>query len=279
MKKFLACALALTFTSAMFASCGSSDDSSSKSEATTTTTTVVAAAKEDTTTTVVAAAKEDTTATETTTSETTDALESSMTDSGTDDFITVESDGNNTIFTLGDSSSETYHDESFPFMGLLEDDDGTVSEVRCYIDAKSLEKDKDLQVKVEFEWTEHYIDMVNDGARTVENSFDNYICPSFANCGDYMVSNDIKCDYPIISVTSADDKLPDVFVKYPFIYVNKLDVTQVEFTISAETVNKMIESASSKFGWEGLDIRLAGNGNFVITKVTVDEPNVQLAWY
>lgn len=39
MKKFLACALALTLTSAMFASCGSSDDSSSKAEAKTTTTT------------------------------------------------------------------------------------------------------------------------------------------------------------------------------------------------------------------------------------------------
>ena len=43
MKKFLACALALTLTSAMFASCGSSDDSSSKAEAKTTTTTTTAA--------------------------------------------------------------------------------------------------------------------------------------------------------------------------------------------------------------------------------------------
>ena len=43
MKKFLACALALTLTSAMFASCGSSDDSSSsKAEAKTTTTTTAA---------------------------------------------------------------------------------------------------------------------------------------------------------------------------------------------------------------------------------------------
>lgn len=53
MKKLLACALALTLTSAMFASCGSSDDSSSKADASTTTTTT--AAPETTTTTTTAA--------------------------------------------------------------------------------------------------------------------------------------------------------------------------------------------------------------------------------
>ena len=59
MKKFLACALALTLTSAMFASCGSSDDSSSKSEAATTTTTTTAAT---TTTTTAAESTADSTA-------------------------------------------------------------------------------------------------------------------------------------------------------------------------------------------------------------------------
>ena len=54
MKKFLACALALTLTSAMFASCGSSDDSSSKAEAKTTTTTTTAATTTEATTTTAA---------------------------------------------------------------------------------------------------------------------------------------------------------------------------------------------------------------------------------
>lgn len=56
MKKFLACALALTLTSAMFASCGSSDDSSSsKAEAATTTTTTTAATTTTEATTTTAA--------------------------------------------------------------------------------------------------------------------------------------------------------------------------------------------------------------------------------
>ena len=56
MKKFLACALALTLTSAMFASCGSSDDSSSsKAEASTTTTTTTAATTTTEATTTTAA--------------------------------------------------------------------------------------------------------------------------------------------------------------------------------------------------------------------------------
>ena len=59
MKKFLACALALTLTSAMFASCGSSDDSSSKAEAKTTTTTTTT---EATTTTAAPESTADSTA-------------------------------------------------------------------------------------------------------------------------------------------------------------------------------------------------------------------------
>lgn len=56
MKKFLACALALTLASAMFASCGSSDDSSSsKAEAATTTTTTTAATTTTEATTTTAA--------------------------------------------------------------------------------------------------------------------------------------------------------------------------------------------------------------------------------
>lgn len=63
MKKLLACALALTLTSAMFASCGSSDDSSSKADAKTTTTTT-AAPETTTTTTAAAESAADSTATE-----------------------------------------------------------------------------------------------------------------------------------------------------------------------------------------------------------------------
>jgi len=63
MKKFLACALALTLTSAMFASCGSSDDSSSsKAEAKTTTTTTAATTTEATTTTAAPESTADSTA-------------------------------------------------------------------------------------------------------------------------------------------------------------------------------------------------------------------------
>lgn len=62
MKKFLACALALTLTSAMFASCGSSDDSSSSKAETTTTTTTAATTTEATTTTAAPESTADSTA-------------------------------------------------------------------------------------------------------------------------------------------------------------------------------------------------------------------------
>ena len=62
MKKFLACALALTLTSAMFASCGSSDDSSSSKAETTTTTTTAATTTEATTTTAAPETTADSTA-------------------------------------------------------------------------------------------------------------------------------------------------------------------------------------------------------------------------
>lgn len=283
MKKFLACTLALTMTACMFASCGSSDDSSSKAETTTTT-----KAAETTTT---------TTAADTETPAESEASSAAADDASTTaaDPITVESDGTNTVFTQTDGPSDAWS-ASFGSATFVADD-GTESTGTDYIDARSLERDKDLHVTVDFEWTSTFLEMIEAGV-TGEDQIYTVIGPCFANGWTKFGAeiSGLKTDYPMIAdgkvyingeedssytvdgetALDADGNKPDIFVKDDgFIQVNKTEITQVEYTIPKEIVNQMIDNANAEDGWDGLLMQIGGN--FAVTKVTVDQPNAQLA--
>lgn len=285
MKKILASTVACILAASMLTACGGSDSSSSTSKADDTTTTTTTAASETTT-----AAPEESAADST--------ADSTADDSGASDaieYITVESDGTNTVFTQKDGPSDAWA-AAFGTATFVADD-GTESTGNDYIDARSLERDRDLHVTVDFEWTEKFLEMIDAGV-TTEDKIYMVIGPCFANGWDKFGSEltGLTTTYPMVAdgkvyvngeedssytvdgeaAVDADGNKPDIFVKDDgFIQVNTTDITQVEFTIPKDIVNQMIDNANAEDGWDGILMQIGGN--FTVTKVTVDEPNANLA--
>lgn len=287
MKKLLACTAAFILAASMMTACGSSSDDSSSTKETTTTTTTAAETS--------AAAEEETTSEAAPADTTESAAESEAPADTSDDPIQVETDGTQTVFTQAEGPSDAWA-ASFGSATFV-DENGEESTGTDYIDARSFERDKDMHVVVDFEWTETFLGMIEAGV-TAEDQIYMVIGPCYANGWNKFGSEveGIITDYPLASsgevyvngavdssytvdgetILDADGNKPDIYVKDDgFIQVNSTDITQIEFTIPKDIVNQMIDNANAEDGWDGLLMQIGGN--FSVTKVTVDEPNVQLA--
>ena len=280
MKKFLAAALALTMTAAMFTACG--DDSSSSSKAADS---------------VAASSAADSSVAESTADSADDssvadsAADSSVADSAADDSSEAGTAANAPVDENGkfDVTKMPGYDASATETVLTVAEPGTDPWVNglgsdpdwgdIFIDGKTLTRDQDLTVKVEFAVTDAAKEEFTAGIRKLERLEDGVIKkgttqiligPCRANGWAKFIDSEhhdgLKVDFPTYynmpegdthgtnkkgeegpeDVFKADGTLEDVFVKNDgFIKFGSPDATTLEFTIPKETVNEIIDNATA----------------------------------
>ncbi len=300
MRKIIASILALTLTASMFTACGDSD-SSSKSESSKAATTTTAATTE--------APEESEAPAETEAPEEPEEPEEPAATEN-EGPVSEEDFDKSIIPGYDESATET----------VLEPED-QISDAWAssfadgdFIDARTLERDKDLHMVVEFAYTDKYNEMI-DKEITDQHKTQIVIGPARANgwqkfaltdeFEDAVGKDNFICDYPwyidyegedgewvqcngedlCTPESKQNDKSvqvwPDVFVKGDgFIKIGSHDVTSIEYTIPAATVNSLIDNAftpaadedDTEHGWDGILFQLGGN--MYITKITMDQGNV-----
>ena len=274
MKKILAAALALTMTAAMFTACG--DDSSSSSSAETTTTTTTAAADSSS---VAEASSEDASSADASSADA--SSDDASSDAGTASGAPVDENGvfdvtkmpgydasaTETVLTVAEPSTSPWAN------GLGSDVDyGDI-----YIDGRTLTKDQDLTVTVEFSITDEAKEEFAAEIKTLGHLEDGVIKkgttqiligPARANGWAKFLDKDnpegLKVDFPTYynmpegdthglnkkgedgpeDVYKADGTLEDVFVKNDgFIKFGTPEATSVTFTIPKEKINEIVDNA------------------------------------
>ena len=291
-RKIAAALCAALMTAAMFTACGDSD-SSSKSDK--------SSSKAE------ASSVAETTTTTTTTTAETEAPEESAPAEETDEpkeFDITQMPGydasaTETVIEFTDAPSDAWAN-GIPAAMI----DGEA--VTDYIDARSFDKDKDIHMKVEFAYTDSYMEMIDQGV-TDQHKTQIVIGPARANGWSKFgeVKEGLICDYPYFADYETDGEWvrangedlctpetkgsakseqiwPDVFVKGDgYLKIGNNEVTSVEFTIPAAEVNKLIETAfadaseDETVGWDGVIFQ--DGGNCALTKITIDQGNVYLA--
>ena len=168
---------------------------------------------------------------------------------------------------------------------------GSIDGGNDYIDAKTFTKDEAMHVKVDFEYTPTFLDMISEGVLAEDKIY--VVCaPVYANgwakfgasgsegmTTDYIEMNNLPDGWTKDGdvIKDADGKMPEVFVKEDgFIQVTNTDITSIEFDLSADLVNTLIANATAdEESWDGLLFQVGGN--FSITNVTVSQDGVKLA--
>ena len=291
MKRLLAALCAAVMTAAMFTACGDSDssskgESSSKAEASSAaqTTTTTAAAPESEAPAESAPAKE---------------AEDEPKEFDITQMPGYDASATETVFEFTDAPSDPWAN-GIPAAMI----DGEA--VTDYIDARSFDRDKDIHMVVEFAYTDSYLDMLSQGV-TDQHKTQIVIGPARSNGWTKFgeEKEGLICDYPYFAdykedgewvrangedlctpETKGNDKSeqvwPDVFVKGDgYLKIGNNEVTSVEFTIPADRVNEMIDTAfadateDESVGWDG--VLFQNGGNCSLTKITVDQGNVYLA--
>ena len=296
-KRFAAAVLALS-CALSFASCGGSESSSSDSAKETTTTTAAAESAADESAEESSAAESE---------ETAESTEESAYDSGENtaeerpaydetEMPGYDASATETVFEFTDAPDSAWG-AAFPGFTTPE---GASSD--DFIDARSLEPDKDVHIKVEFKYTDMTLQMIEEGLTDLHKTqvvigpchangwtkFGSWENPQYLVC-DYPAANDLPVDGDWVvkgeNVVSKDDEevWADVFVKDDgFIKITSTDVTSIEFTIPADAVNQLIEkysdenkAADPESAFDGILFQLGGSMS--VTKVTIDQGNVFLA--
>ncbi|MBR1740128.1 MAG: hypothetical protein IJ737_07535 [Ruminococcus sp.] len=312
MKKILARSAAFVLamsTMLSAASCGKDDDSSSSKKADATTTTTSAASTEAPA--ELAAADTTEAPAETGAADTTEAPADDNGGEATGERVTEENFDKSIIPGYEEGATETV---------IVPEDEVSDAWASCFtnndfIDARTLERDRDLHMVVEFAYTDRFNDMIAEGV-TDQHKTQIVIGPAKANGWQkFGLTDDFEgingkdnfiCDYPwfidyegdggewvqangedLCSPDTASNKSkteqvwPDVFVKGDgFVKIGNHDVTSIEYTIPAETVNALIDNAfatpadedDTEHGWDGILFQIGGS--MYITKITLDEGNV-----
>lgn len=311
MKKMLAMTLALTMSAVMFASCGDTA-AESKADATTTTTTT-AAAEESKAEEVSSAAEESKEEEVSSAAEESKAEESKAEEEPAESAAEGEAEApaefditkvkgydetaTETVIELPDQISDAWANG----LGSYAFDDASGDN---FIDGRTFDRDTDVHMVVEFEYTETYNKMIEDGAtdqhktqivigpchangwtkfgETFEGLVTDYPAVNDPNLTEYVVANgeDLATPETKSNKPKGEQVWPDVFVKGDgFIKVGNHDVKSIEFTIPADQINALIDNSTpdpedpEKWG-DGILFQIGGN--MYITKITIDQGNVFL---
>ncbi len=291
-KRIAAAVLALSIAVSL-ASCGGSDDSSSDSVKETTTAAAESAAEESTEESTADSEEAPAESTEESAADSSEAAAEERPAYDETKMPGYDASATETVFEF-ENAPDTAWGAAFPGFTTAE---GASSD--DFIDARSLERDKDVHVKVEFSYTDLTLQMIEEGMTDLHKT-QVVIGPCHANgwakFGSWENPQYLICDYPAANalpesgewvvkgenVVSKDDEevWADVFVKEDgFIKITTTDVTSIEFTIPAEAVNQMIDKYSDESdpesAFDGILFQLGGSMS--VTKVTVDQGNVFLA--
>ena len=283
MKKILAMTLALTMTAVMFASCGNSDEGDENSSTAPATTTP--APEEDEPEESKVEEKEEP-------EEKQDEEPTAAEDEAPAEFDVTKINGydenaTETVFELTDEVSSAW-------ASIFGDD---------IIDARTFERDKDMHFVVDFEYVESFNEMLENeltdqhktqiviGTNRVGDPVQGWVkigdsilapgtlvteYPSVAEIedgGEWVLANgEDMASADTADLSKSEQVWPDVFVKNDgFIKIGNHDVKQIEFTITADIINEMIDNAFEN-GWDGMNIQVGGN--VYVTKITIDQGNV-----
>ncbi len=280
MKKFFAAALALTMTAAMFTACG--DDSSSSSKAADSSSAAASSAADS-----AASSAADSTA---------DSAADSTADSGADSAADDSSSAGNAANAAVDENGKfditkmPGYDASATETTLTVAEPGTDPWVNglgsdpdwgdIYIDGRTLTKDQDLTITVEFEVTADAKEEFEAGIRRLETLEDGkikkgttqiLIGPARANGWAKFLGVDdqegLIVDFPTYynmpegdthginkkgeegpeDVFKADGTLEDVFVKNDgFIKFGSPEATTLTFTIPKDKINAIVDNANAE---------------------------------
>ncbi|MBQ8967215.1 hypothetical protein [Ruminococcus sp.] len=298
MKKILAMTLALSLAALTFASCG---DTASDSKADETTTTTTAAAEESSEEEAESEAPAETEAPAESEAEETEApAESEAEEEGEGEAAEPAEFDITKVTGYDENATETV----FELTDQISDAWGS-SFGSDFIDARSFDRDKDIHMVVDFEYVESYNQMIEEGVtdqhktqivigpsrangwskfgETFEGLITDYPSVNDPDLTDYVVANgeDLATPETKDNKPKIEQEWPDVFVKGDgFIKIGNHDVKQIEFTIPAEEVNKLIDNAftaptddaDTEHGWDGVLFQLGGN--MYLTKITIDQGNV-----
>ena len=310
MKKMLAMTLALTMSALVFASCGDTADES-KADATTTTTTTAAeesvaeeesSAAEDSVAEAESSAAEAESEAEAEPAESTAEGEGEGESEGPAEFDITKVEGydeaaTETVIELPDQISDAWANG----LGTYSFDEVSGDN---FIDGRTFDRDKDVHMVVEFEYTETFNKMIEDAAtdqhktqivigpshangwtkfgETFEGLVTDYPAVNDPNLTEYVVANgeDLATPETKSNKPKGEQVWPDVFVKGDgFIKIGNHDVKSIEFTIPAEQINALIDNSTpdpedpEKWG-NGILFQIGGN--MYITKITIDQGNVFL---
>lgn len=285
MKKLLAMTLALTMSALMFASCGdTADDSSSAAE-----TSAPAAESSE-------AETEESSEAEESEAETEEPEESEAEGEGEDEPAAPAEFDITKVTGYDENATETVfeltNENTAAWAEILDGD---------WIDPRSFERDKDMHMTIEWEYTEGFNGMIDEGVtdqhatQIVVGAIRLGHPSGWVHFGDTINYPDtLICDYPFVAdcddvawtkangedmatpdtadLDKKDQVWPDVFVKNDgFLKIGNHDVKSVEFTITADAVNEMIDNALEN-GYDGISI--THGGNMYVTKITIDQGNV-----
>ena len=169
-----------------------------------------------------------------------------------------------------------------------------------YIDARTFDRDKELTLTIDYVLSDSLKGMLDEGVTDL-HSTQIVVGPAYANGWTKLAGTpgDTVHDYPeanvieeegsdewvndgenVVSVDDADVWAPVFNKKDGFIKITDPEITQVKLTLTADTVNKLIDNATAvddegNAGWDGILFQMGGNQK--ITKITIDQGNVFLA--
>ncbi len=300
MKKVLALTLALTMSAMMFASCGDSKDESKADASSKAAASEAAEGQAD----VSEASEESEAAEETSAPEVTEEPAESEAEAAPEiaefdrtKVIGYDETATETVIELTDQISDAWTNG----LGSYSVEGGSGDN---YIDGRCFDRDKDVHMVVEFEYTEKFNQMIeeditdqhkqqivigpghangwNKFGETFEGLITDYPAVNDPNLKDYVVANgeDLATPETKDEASKKDQVWPDVFVKSDgFIKIGNHDVKSVEFTIPAAEINALIDNSTldpddpEKWG-DGIMFQIGGN--MYITKITIDQGNVFL---